>query len=78
MAATQFSKFFQQLRGVLARPDTAVLTDVELWERYVHARDEPAFETLVRRHGPMVLNICRRTLRNEQDAEDAFQATFSY
>jgi len=37
---------------------------------------ETAFETLVKRHGPMVLGVCRHVLRRNQDAEDAFQATF--
>jgi RNA polymerase sigma factor (sigma-70 family) len=37
---------------------------------------ETAFETLVKRHGPMVLGVCRHVLLREQDAEDAFQSTF--
>src|SRR5262249_22893823 len=52
------------------------VTDAQLLHRYSHTRDELAFTELVRRHGPMVLGVCRRLLRDRQAAEDAFQATF--
>jgi RNA polymerase sigma factor (sigma-70 family) len=52
------------------------ISDGQLRERFVAGRDEIAFEMLVWRHGSMVLNVCRRVLRDSHEAEDAFQATF--
>jgi RNA polymerase sigma-70 factor (ECF subfamily) len=52
------------------------MTDGQLLNRYVHTREEAAFEAPVWRHGPMVLGVCRRILRDPHDAHDAFQATF--
>lgn len=50
--------------------------DAELLTRFSMRQEEDAFETLVRRHGPMVLRVCQRLLGAGQAAEDAFQATF--
>jgi RNA polymerase sigma factor (sigma-70 family) len=50
--------------------------DEQLLRLWAADRDEAAFELLVMRHGGLVLATCRRLLCHEQDAEDAFQATF--
>jgi RNA polymerase sigma factor (sigma-70 family) len=62
------------LRGLAAgRPGR---TDAELLRAYTEERDDAAFSELLRRHGGLVWSVCRRLLPREQDAEDAFQATF--
>jgi RNA polymerase sigma factor (sigma-70 family) len=65
--------YVRQLAAVHKDDD---LPDHQLLERFALSRDEAAFATLLRRHGPMVLAVCRSVLHNLHDAEDAFQATF--
>lgn len=52
------------------------LSEGELLERFPARRDSAAFEALVARHGPMVLGVCKRHLRDVHAIDDAFQATF--
>jgi RNA polymerase sigma factor (sigma-70 family) len=56
-----------------------IRSDEQLIDTFLTGNKEDsgtAFETLVKRHGPIVLSVCRHVLRRDQDAEDAFQATF--
>jgi RNA polymerase sigma factor (sigma-70 family) len=76
MPAGQLEGIIRHLRRVACHGDGAQIGDAELLERFIAHRDEGAFTLLVRRHGSMVLGVCKRVLGNETDAEDAFQATF--
>ncbi len=66
----------QLIRRVVADECVRQLPDQVLLQQFRERRDEAAFGTLLHRHGPMVLGVCRSVLRNEADAEDAFQATY--
>jgi RNA polymerase sigma factor (sigma-70 family) len=66
-------RFIRQLKAQIHAGGTS---DGQLLARFVVQHDEAAFAALVRRHGPMVLAVCRRILRDPNDADDAFQATF--
>jgi RNA polymerase sigma factor (sigma-70 family) len=66
----------QLLSAVLRHGPRDGPPDRDLLARFVAARDEEAFAELVRRHGAVVLAVCRRVTGHAQDAEDAFQAAF--
>ena len=76
MTMTRRASVLQLVRGILAGRRLRTAPDKELLERFLDAHDEAAFEEIVHRHGPLVLDVCRGVLANDADAEDAFQATF--
>jgi RNA polymerase sigma factor (sigma-70 family) len=76
MADAPLGVVLRQVRRMAAGEGLADTTDGQLLERFRARREEAAFAALLHRHGPMVLAVARRVLRQEQDAEDVFQATF--
>src|SRR5262249_51099109 len=76
MAGGSLNIVLRHLRRLAATSGAEELTDRRLLQRFAAQKDEAAFAELVRRHGPLVLGVCRRVLRHEHDAEDVFQATF--
>jgi len=76
MSDRSFHWLIQYLHKASALPQPGRPTDGELLLRFTRSNDPLAFEVLLARHGPMVLSVCRRLLHSDQDAEDAFQATF--
>jgi RNA polymerase sigma factor (sigma-70 family) len=76
MPAAPLATVLRQLRQMATSRLADEEADRELLRRFTATQDRQAFEALVRRHGPLVLGVCRHVLRQEQDAEDAFQATF--
>jgi RNA polymerase sigma factor (sigma-70 family) len=69
----------QSLMALLEAGTLAGREDGELLELFRANRADvsaEAFRVLVERHGPLIHAICRRLLRDPNDVDDAFQATF--
>ena len=65
------------LRSMFVHRHFQGLRDSALLRRFVATQDGDAFVALMRRHGPMILGLARRVVRDHQLAEDVLQATFS-
>jgi RNA polymerase sigma factor (sigma-70 family) len=76
MAGAPMGGALRQIHRLFVDGTVAGLPDGQLLDQFLARGDESAFAALVERHGPMVLGTCRAVLRNPDDAEDAFQATF--
>src|SRR5438270_8946352 len=76
MPQSPLADMLRHMRTVLSLQGHGGLTDAALLEAFKADKDEAAFAALVQRHGRMVLGVCRHVLGQEQDAEDAYQATF--
>src|SRR5262245_12930518 len=75
MAGGHVHSVLLYLRGLFRAPDCDQ-DDRDLLRAFTERHDHAAFAAVVQRHAPLVWGVCRRTLRHDQDAEDAFQATF--
>ena len=76
MAGVHLGAALGQIHRLFDEGTLAGLPDARLLERYASERDELAFETLVKRHGRMVMTVCRGVVDDPNDADDAFQAAF--
>jgi RNA polymerase sigma factor (sigma-70 family) len=72
MTTQELAPLVEHIHAAVARERS----DEELLRAFAAGRDQSAFTAIVRRYGTLVLGVCRRALRHEQDAEDAFQAVF--
>ncbi len=79
MATRQKASVGRHLRTLFNVGAVGDMTDGQLLERFATGSGEAAelaFAALVERHGPIVFDTCLSILRDEHDAQDAFQATF--
>jgi len=72
MLANAVPSLLQHVRRLAATASS----DEQLLADFLARRSDEAFAALLGRHGPMVLNVCRRILHDAHAVEDVFQATF--
>jgi RNA polymerase sigma factor (sigma-70 family) len=75
MSDRRLAQAVRQIRR-FAGPPANPSDDRTLLAAFAKSRDEASFAELVRRHGSLVLGVCRRVLGDVHFADDAFQATF--
>jgi RNA polymerase sigma factor (sigma-70 family) len=76
MATGQVHPVIRYIRKLAGAGPAGEASDATLLARFIKERDESAFAAIVDRHGPMVLNICRRMLNDAHEVDDVFQAVF--
>jgi RNA polymerase sigma factor (sigma-70 family) len=76
MAISGFKTALGHIGRLFTEGSLVGVADGQLLGRFVSHRDEDAFAMLVERHAPLVLAVCRRSLKNPGEVDDAFQATF--
>ncbi len=50
-----------------------IKTDIELLHLIVEQNDQIALQTLIEKHSTLLMSVCMQILRDQNDAEDAFQ-----
>jgi hypothetical protein len=73
MTSAPLAEVLRYVRGLADTNEGGDQSDGGLLRRFVKLKDEFAFAAILDRHGPLVLGVCRQVLREEQEAEDAFQ-----
>src|SRR5258708_4577784 len=76
MPTVHANRFLPALKRVVLVREIADRTDGQLLTAFIRDRDGDAFAALVRRHGAMVLGVCRRLTGHADTADDAFRAVF--
>jgi RNA polymerase sigma factor (sigma-70 family) len=76
MSTGQAGSILRYIHDVVEAGAPTDLSDAEALRCFAAHRDKRAFALLLERHARTVWAVCQHLLHHEQDAEDAFQATF--